>query len=190
MAKSKNKLRTGMLGTILAFAAVVFGAAAILMMLTTAVSGTITQNAVITTTSYSVFITGFTLAFGGQATAKATIGSNVTDIAEAGKIELHAGALVAFILLALAIVLSLVFVFLKKGAVKTGIGCLSFLLFMAACVMFFLFKTMCGDVTSFTISGYTADFSDYFSLGVGAIMSGIFSAVAGISVAVAAVTAK
>lgn len=189
MAKSKNKVGK-FLGTILAFAAVVFGVGAILMMLTTAVNGTITNSILGVTTSYDVFISGFALAFGGQATAKVTIGSSVTDVAEAGAIELHAGALVAFILVAVAIVLALLFVFLKKGAVKMGIGCLSFLLFMAACIMFFLFKSMSGDLSSFTISGYTADFSDYFSLGVGAIMSGIFSAVGGISIAIAAVTSK
>ena len=140
-------------------------------------------------TSYTLFVSGFVLAFGGKATAEYRILSgDINKVEDAGTIEAHTAALILFIILVVAATLSLalfLFSFAKgaKGA-KRGLGFLCFLAFIGAAVLFFLSKQLYVDIAEFTILGNTIDFSENLTLANGAIIGGVSSAVAGVTIAV------
>ena len=140
-------------------------------------------------TSYTLFVSGFVLAFGGKATAEYRILSgDINKVEDAGTIEAHTAALILFIILVVAATLSLaLFLFsFAKGAkgVKRGLGFLCFLAFIGAAVLFFLSKQLYVDIAEFTILGNTIDFSENLTLANGAIIGGVSSAVAGVTIAV------
>ena len=195
MGKTKTKSSgKGFLSGLLAIIAIALGIVAVVFMtspiLTSPWEGTIPLIG--TKVSSTLDISGFALAFGGQGQITNTLGSNSSTATT--DIEMHVGALMMFIVLLVGIVLSLTSLLLKlfkvKGGVFKALAFVAFLCFLAAGIMFFCAQPICGDIAKYEYDGASIDFSEYLKLGYGAILSGICSIVAGISVAASAIVAK
>ncbi len=96
-------------------------------------------------------VSGFDLAFGGKVTIVTTIGSNqITSYSS--PFNFNAGILSAFILLALALVLALIFLIYawgKKGAkIKKFFALGSSLCFLTAGILFFCVKPLTNTLTA------------------------------------------
>jgi len=187
MAKNGGFIK-GLMKVIFALIALVVGAVAIFTMFAPGLTGT--KNAG-ETMIYTVDISCFALAFGGNSVSTITLnvlGNSTTNTFESA-VDLQVGVLIAFIVLAVAVFLALVYIIFawgnKAAGLKKAFGIASFLCFIAAGVLFFCTKPMCPSLTSIDINGQVIDFSDSISLRFGAILTGVFSIIAGISIAIA-----
>ncbi len=194
MGKTKSKSSgKGFLSGLLAIIAIALGGVALALMMTPILvsswEGTIPVFE--TKVSSTLSISGFALAFGGKGQVTSALGnqSSVGDM----EVDMHVGALMMFIILLVGILLAAALLVLKFTGAKTGLfkalAFVAFLCFLAAGIMFFCAQPICGDIAKYESNGVSIDFSEYLKLGYGAILSGICSVVAGVGIAVSAITA-
>ena len=125
-------------------------------------------------TTFSV--SGYALAFGGKMTNTTVIGENST-VTELGNVNLSVGTLIGFILLCLALILSVIYLVCAWGKKSVGIKKFfafgSALCFLTAGIIFLcalpLGKASLGDLNK------VKEVVDLFKIGSGAVCSGVFS---------------
>ncbi len=125
-------------------------------------------------TTFSV--SGYALAFGGKMTNTTVLGSNSTT-GELGNVNTSVGTLIGFILLCIALVLVVIYLVCAWGKKCAGIKKFfafgSALCFLACGIIFFcaapLGKASLGDLNQ------VKELVDLFSIGSGAVCSGVFS---------------
>lgn len=172
------------LSPILAIVGVILGVAAILSMLAPGVvfsmNTTLLGQSITAVSTFGLFA----LAFGGKGTSVSSMNSSSST--SEFDIEMSAFTLSTFIVLAVAIVFLLAYIVLgagkKKSLLATILALVAFLAFIVAGVMFFLTKQMNPQLYTADLGEYgKTDVSNYFSLGYGAILSGIASILAGLA---------